>query len=54
MAVYMIVEAKEVMDKKGYGEYIRMVPMSIVRLLLYAKKQLKQMALWWKAYRVIC
>ena len=26
MAVYMIVEAKTVMDKEGYGEYVRRVP----------------------------
>lgn len=29
MSVYMIVEAKEVMDQKGYGEYIRKVPQTI-------------------------
>lgn len=29
MPVYMIVEAKEVMDKKKYGEYIRKVPQTI-------------------------
>ncbi len=26
MSVYMIVEAKEVMDKEKYGEYVRQVP----------------------------
>ena len=26
MSIYMIVEAKEVTDKAGYGEYIRKVP----------------------------
>jgi uncharacterized protein (DUF1330 family) len=29
MAVYMIVETKEVKDKKKYGEYIRIVPETI-------------------------
>jgi uncharacterized protein (DUF1330 family) len=29
MPVYMIVEAEEVMDKKGYGEYIQKVPQTI-------------------------
>ncbi len=29
MAVYMIIEAKEVMDKAGYGEYIKKVPQTI-------------------------
>ncbi len=29
MAVYMIVEAKEVMDKEKYGEYIKRVPQTI-------------------------
>jgi len=31
MAVYLIVEAKEVMDKQQYGEYIRNVPQTIER-----------------------
>lgn len=31
MPVYMIVEAKEVMDKEKYGEYIRKVPQTIVK-----------------------
>lgn len=29
MPVYMIVEAKEVMDKQKYGEYIQKVPQTI-------------------------
>jgi uncharacterized protein (DUF1330 family) len=29
MSVYMIVEAKEIMDKERYGEYIRKVPPTI-------------------------
>ncbi|MDD3905474.1 MAG: DUF1330 domain-containing protein [Candidatus Omnitrophica bacterium] len=29
MSVYMIVEAKEVMDKNKYGEYIKKVPQTI-------------------------
>ena len=29
MSVYMIVEAKKITDKKGYGEYIRKVPETI-------------------------
>jgi len=31
MSVYMIVEAKEVMDPKGYGEYIQKVPQTIAK-----------------------
>lgn len=31
MSVYMIVEAKEVIDKEGYGEYIRKVPETIAK-----------------------
>lgn len=31
MSVYMIVEAKEVMDSKGYGEYIQKVPQTIAK-----------------------
>lgn len=31
MSVYMIVEAKEVMDKKKYGEYIQKVPETIAK-----------------------
>ena len=31
MPVYMIVEAKEVMDKKGYSEYIQKVPQTIAK-----------------------
>lgn len=29
MSVYMIVEAKEIMDKEKYGEYIQRVPQTI-------------------------
>jgi len=29
MSVYMIVEAKEIMDKEKYGEYIKKVPQTI-------------------------
>jgi uncharacterized protein (DUF1330 family) len=31
MAVYMIVEAKEIMDMNKYGEYIRKVPITIAK-----------------------
>ncbi len=31
MSVYMIIETKDVIDKKGYDEYIRKVPQTIER-----------------------
>jgi len=31
MPVYMIIEAKEVKDKNGYGQYIRQVPETIAK-----------------------
>jgi len=32
MAVYMLIETKKVMDKAGYGEYIKKVPQTIEKL----------------------
>ena len=29
MSVYMIVEAKEIMDKQKYGEYVQKVPQTV-------------------------
>ena len=56
MSVYMIVEAKEVMDKKKYGEYIQKVPETIVRFggrYLARGGQVKVVSGGWKPPRLI-
>jgi len=56
MAVYMIIEAKEVMDKEGYGEYIRQVPQTIERFggkYLARGGRIKVVAGDWDPRRVI-
>ena len=56
MSVYMIVEAKEVMDKKKYGDYIQKVPETIARFggrYLARGGQVKVVSGDWKPSRLI-
>ncbi|HPT39066.1 MAG TPA: DUF1330 domain-containing protein [Candidatus Omnitrophota bacterium] len=56
MSVYMIVEAKEVMDKKKYGEYIQRVPETIAKFggkYLARGGQIKVVSGDWNPSRII-
>lgn len=56
MSVYMIVEAKEVMDNKKYGEYIQKVPETIARFggrYLIRGGQVKVVSGDWNPSRII-
>ncbi len=56
MAVYMIIEAKEVMNKAGYGEYIKKVPQIIEKFggkYLARGGNIKVVSGDWKPARVI-
>ena len=38
MSVYMIVDAKEILDRQKYGEYIQKVPQTIAKIRYHSRE----------------